>query len=113
MLFSPQIPLQLEPRRPDRFEDFLAGPNHKVVQIMRNLLDEPDGSFYLSGPGGSGKSHLLKALCHEARQREMAAFYIALKHLPIEASNGLQGLNTLDLVCIDDIDSVAGQDRWE
>lgn len=113
MLFSPQIPLQLEPRRPDRFEDFIDGPNKKVVQIVRNLLDEPGGSLYLSGPDGSGKSHLLNALCHQARHRGLAAFYIALKHLPADAADGLQGLSSLDLVCIDDIDSVAGQERWE
>ena len=113
MLFSPQIPLQLEPPRPDRFEDFVAGPNEKALLAVRQLLEEPGSSLFLSGPEGSGKSHLLNALCHDARERGMAAFYIALKHLPEEAAAGLEGLQVLDLVCVDDIDRVAGNPAWE
>jgi DnaA family protein len=113
MLFSPQIPLQLEPRRPDRFEDFVAGPNESVLAAVRQLLDEPGGSIFLSGPEGSGKSHLLNALCHAARENGMAAFYIALKRLPQEAAAGLEGLQLLDLVCVDDLDCVAGHPVWE
>lgn len=113
MLFSPQIPLQLEPRRPDRFDDFVAGPNATVLESVRTLLDEPGGILFLSGPDGSGKSHLLNALCHAARKRGLAAFYIALGRLPEEAAASLQGLQVLDLVCVDDIDCVAGNPVWE
>lgn len=113
MLFSPQIPLQLEPRRPDRFDDFVAGPNATVLESVRTLLDEPGGILFLSGPDGSGKSHLLNALCHAARKRGLAAFYIALGRLPEEAAASLQGLQVLDLVCVDDIECVAGNPVWE
>ena len=40
MLFSPQIPLQLEPPRPDRFEDFHVGPNGAAFNAVSELLDE-------------------------------------------------------------------------
>lgn len=113
MLFSPQIPLQLEPRRPDRFEDFIAGPNQSTLAAVQALLDEPGASLFLSGPQGSGKSHLLNALCHAAREQGLAAFYIALKRLPQEAAAGLEGLQVLDLVCVDDLDCVAGDPVWE
>ena len=113
MLFSPQIPLQLEPRRPDRFEDFVTGPNESALAAVKHLLDEPGGSLFLAGPEGSGKSHLLNALCHAAREDGLAAFYIALKRLPEEAAASLEGLQVLDLVCVDDLDSVAGNPVWE
>jgi len=113
MLFSPQIPLQLEARRPDRFEDFIAGPNKNALAAVQLLLDEPGGSLFLSGPDGSGKSHLLNALCHAAREKGLAAFYIALKRLPEEAAASLEGLQVLDLVCVDDLDCVAGNPVWE
>jgi len=113
MLFSPQIPLQLEPRRPDRFDEFVAGPNENALAAVSHLLDEPGGSLFLSGPNGSGKSHLLNALCHAARENGLAAFYIALKRLPEEAAASLEGLQVLDLVCVDDLDSVAGNPVWE
>ncbi len=113
MLFSPQIPLQLEPRRPDRFEDFIPGPNKNVLLATRQMLEEPGSSLFLSGPESAGKSHLLNALCHAAREMGLGAFYIALKHLPDEAAAGLEGLQGLDLVCVDDLDSVAGKLVWE
>ncbi len=113
MLFSPQIPLQLEPLRPDRLEDFVPGPNQNALLAIKQLLDEPGGSLFLSGPQGSGKSHLLNALCHAAREKGLGAFYIALRHLPDEAAAGLNGLQGLDLVCVDDLDSVVGKRVWE
>jgi DnaA family protein len=113
MLFSPQIPLQLEPRRPDRFEDFVTGPNAAVLASVMGLLDEPGGSLFISGPDGTGKSHLLNALCHSARERGLAAFYIALSKLSDEAAASLEGLRVLDLVCVDDLDGVAGNPTWE
>ena len=112
-MFSRQIPLQLEPGRLDRFEDFVPGPNQNVLTATRQLLDEPGGSLFLWGPEGSGKSHLLNALCHAAREKGLGAFYIALQPLPDEAAAGLDGLQDLDLVCVDDLDSVVGKNMWE
>src|SRR5210317_509487 len=113
MQVSPQIPLQLEPRRPDRLEDFVVGPNANALQAVLHLLDEPGGILFLSGPQGSGKSHLLNALCHRARSNGLGVFYVALKRLPEEAAAGLEGLQMQDLVCVDDLDCVVGNAVWE
>lgn len=113
MLFSPQIPLPLEPPRPDRFEDFVPGPNAAALEAAQHLLAESSSCLYLAGPASSGKSHLLNASCHLARERGMAAFYVAVKRLPEEAAAGLEGLQVLDLVCVDDLDRVAGNPTWE
>ena len=113
MLFSPQIPLKLEPQRLDRLEDFVRGPNEHAFMAVLQLLEKPEGSLFLSGPEGSGKSHLLNGACHAARELGMAAFYIPLRRLPAEAAAGLQGLQILDLVCVDDLDCIAGNSGWE
>lgn len=113
MLFSPQIPLQLEPSRPDRFDDFVAGPNAPVVLALRQILTEPGTSLFLSGPRGSGKTHLLNALCHDARENGLVAFYLSLKHHSGSAEQSLRGLQGMNLVCVDDLDRVAGQQDWE
>lgn len=113
MLFSPQIPLQLEPRRNGRFEDFVAGPNNAAVAAIRSLGDEAGASLFLQGPPGSGKTHLLNAACMAARERGRTAFYLGLRHAPRDAAQSLQGLESVDLVCIDDVHLVAGQDHWE
>ena len=113
MLFSPQIPLQLEPRRDSRFEDFVSGPNHAVVEALKHMPAEPGSSIFLFGDEGSGKTHLLNALCYETRERQGRAFYLTLKRLPKEAIASLQGLEKLDLVCVDDLHVIAGDEAWE
>lgn len=113
MLFSPQIPLQLESGKVDRFDDFVAGPNEAVLLAVRQLLVETDTGLFLTGPDGSGKSHLLNSLCNEAREKGLSAFYIALRQLPESAAPGLEGLRGLDLVCVDDLDCAVGNPTWE
>ena len=113
MLISPQIPLPLEPLRADRFEDFLPGPNAAALAAVRQLLGEPGGALFLSGPRGSGKSHLLNAVCHAARDCGMTALYVPLRRMPQDAAAGLGGLQAVDLVCVDDLDRVAGEADWE
>jgi len=108
MLFSPQIPLQLMPRRDSRLEDFVTGPNKAVVEALKHMPDEPGSHIFLFGDKGSGKTHLLNALCHETRERQGRAFYLALKRLPHDAIESLQGLENLDLVCVDDLHIIAG-----
>lgn len=113
MLFSPQIPLQLMPRRDSRFEDFVSGPNHALVEALKHVPEEPGSLVFLSGAEGSGKTHLLNALCHETRERQGRAFYLALKRLPEKATASLEGLEELDLVCVDDLHVIAGNEVWE
>ncbi len=113
MLFSPQIPLQLLPRRDSRFEDFISGPNKTVVEALKHVPDEPGSNIFLFGAKGSGKTHLLNALCHETRKRQGRAFYLALERLPKDAIASLQGLEKLDLVCVDDLHVIAGDEAWE
>ena len=55
----------------------------------------------------------MNALCHAAREKGLGAFYIALQPQPDEAAAGLDGLQDLDLVCVDDLDSVVGKNVWE
>ena len=113
MLFSSQIPLQLTPLRDSRFDNFVEGPNNAVVKALRHLPDEPGSHVFLYGGEGSGKSHLLNAVCVETREREGRAFYLALKRLPRDAIASLEGLEKLDLVCVDDLHVIAGDQAWE
>ena len=113
VLFSPQIPLPLTARRDSRFEDFVAGPNQAVVDALRHMPGDAGASIFLYGDEGSGKSHLLNALCFQVRENGGRAFYLSLKRLPDDAIGSLQGLEKLDLVCVDDLHVIAGDLRWE
>lgn len=113
MLFSPQIPLPLEPRRDSGFDDFVAGPNAAVVSALRHLQAEPAVSAFLQGAESSGKTYLLNASCHAARDEGKTAFYAGLRRMPKDAWSTLEGLEGMDLVCVDDLDLCAGQAAWE
>jgi DnaA family protein len=113
MLFSPQIPLQLEPSRENRFEDFVSGPNAAVVESLQGVVGESDKLLFLSGPEGTGKTHLLNAACLAAREQGSTAFYAGLRSMPQGSQQLLDGLEKVDLVCIDDLHHIAGNNAWE
>ena len=75
MALSSQILLPLEDRRPDRFQDFIAGPNQPVVSALQELIDCSEGSLFIRGTEGSGKSHLLNATCNSAQEKGLQAFF--------------------------------------
>ena len=110
---SRQIPLQLQPTRHKLLEDFIAGPNQALVNSLRELLDEPAGAVLLSGPGGSGKSHLLSAVFHQAQESGLNSIYLSLQRMPAAAVAVLSDLDQLDLVCVDDLQAIVGLPDWE
>ena len=113
MLFSPQIPLQLEPRREFRFEDFVAGPNVAVLNALQGMLEGAGENVFLHGPESTGKTHLLTALCLAAREKGQSAFYAGLKRMPADAAATLAGLDGMALICVDDLQVIAGRPDWE
>ena len=113
MAANQQILLPLEGRRPDRFEDFVAGDNTALLNALQELVCSDAQCLFLSGPAGSGKTHLLNAACNRASELDRQAFYIAPGGLNEKAAAGLAELDHMDLVCVDDIDSCIGQRVWE
>ena len=71
------------------------------------------GCIYIWGALGSGRSHLLQAACHAAREMQRSAVYISLSEVKELSPEMLQDLEHSELVCIDDIEVIAGQARWE
>jgi len=70
-------------------------------------------NVYLWGESGTGKSHLLQAACTLAAASDRKAIYLPLKGEAGITPELLQDVDTLDLVCIDDIDRAAGIAQWE
>lgn len=113
MLFSPQLPLQLEPSRQQDFGHFVCGSNEAVVKSLQGMLDGDELQAYVWGPPSSGKTHLLNAMCLATRAAGGSAFYAALKSLPPGSQGLLEGLEHVDLLCIDDCERAAGDAEWE
>ncbi len=108
-----QLPLGV--RIPDRavFESFLPARNVQVLEhAMRVASGEVGGTTWVCGPAGSGKTHLLQAICARASV-DSPAGYFPLGELASFGAGVLDGLGSLECVCLDDIDSVAGGIEWE
>lgn len=108
-----QIPLGI--RLPDRavFASFLPARNAQALEHARRVAQgELRGLTWLCGPGGSGKTHLLQAICAAASERTRAG-YVPLRQLAPLGVGVLEGLPQLECLCLDDIDRITGQAAWE
>ncbi|HEV3180132.1 MAG TPA: DnaA regulatory inactivator Hda [Steroidobacteraceae bacterium] len=108
-----QIPLGV--RLPDRavFASFLPARNAQALEHARRVAQAQSGGLtWLCGPGGSGKTHLLQAICAAASER-MRAGYVPLGEVASLGVGVLEGLPQLECLCLDDLDRVAGDGAWE
>jgi DnaA family protein len=101
-----QLALGVRLRADAVFESFWPGLNGELVAALRAPGTLP---LWLWGASGSGKTHLLQAVC--AAAEEAAYFPLARSvGLPPEA---LAGFERTRVLCIDDVDAVAGDAAWE
>ena len=98
-----QLPLGVQLSVHARFDNFHPGPNREAVAAVRRLAEGEGGLVYLHGCPGSGRSHLLQAACALAG----TAVYLPLSVLPPEGAV-FEGLEDSPLVCVDDLETVAG-----
>lgn len=89
--------------------------NRQVVDCLKNQVAGQGEQFvYLWGASGSGLTHLLQASCHHAEALDLNLQYLPLKDVMGFAPEALlEGLEAMDLVCLDGLDAIAGNDAWE
>jgi len=93
------------------FASFFAAGNDSLVATLSDLADCREGhGCWLWGSAATGKTHLLQAVCDRAGDRSV---YLPLSTLEEAGPAILDGLASRQLVCIDDIDRVAGDASWE
>ncbi len=105
-----QLPLDLGTPPPNTFDNFIEGGNTEVLSRLRRLRQELEGAavdrtFYLWGESGSGRSHLLQALCQDAPPGQ--ARYIGPPS-PLTAFGFEAGVA---LYCIDDCDALSANQQ--
>ncbi len=112
-----QLPLGVRLRADAVFDSYWPGLNSEVVSALRSPGTAP---LWLWGAHGSGKTHLLQAMCAAAGAPADGAppdltppAYFPLERslaLPPEA---LAGFERSRVLCVDDVDAVAGDLAWE
>jgi DnaA family protein len=108
-----QLTLGVQLKERATFASFLTARNQELVSHLRHVAaNTPPGSTWLAGPHSAGKSHLLQAVCADLAPEKRAA-YLPLETLLPFGPGTLDGAESLDLACCDDVQAVAGLDAWE
>ncbi len=102
-----QLALGVRLRADAIFESFAPGLNGELLAALRS---PGTGPLWLWGSHGSGKTHLLQAVC--AATAEPAAYFPlhGSARLPPAALGGFENCRIL---CLDDVDAVVGDLAWE
>jgi DnaA family protein len=110
-----QLPLNIRLRDTATFDNFYVAKNALILTYLDALLAKTDGysRVYLVGNPGVGRSHLLQAACHQANILGYTSTYLPLNESANLSPAILEGLDTMGLVCIDDVQAIAGQAEWE
>ncbi len=96
------------------FENFFPGPNAvAVASVQRSAAGEGPPIIWLHGPPEVGKSHLLQACVGAAHQRSAATAYVPLAELRGMSAAVIGGMESLELVALDDVEAIAGVAAWE
>ncbi|HYE37454.1 DnaA regulatory inactivator Hda [Methylocaldum sp.] len=109
-----QLPLRFAFNPELGFQQYHSGANTEIVAHLKHAAGGyGDPLIFLWGESGTGKSHLLNACCREACQSDLSVSYLPLTSLREYGPAVLDGLEHQDIVCLDDVDSIAGDDVWE
>ena len=103
------LPLQLADHAV--FASFFASGNETLVSTLQALAGGEQGQgCWLWGAAATGKTHLLQAVCARGGDQSI---YLPLAALSAAGPVILEGLADRSVICIDDIDTVAGDRDWE
>lgn len=109
-----QLPLGLGIRDDTTFDNYCVGDNQQALLSLRHLLQGTGESYiYLWGELGVGRSHLLQACCHSLDSIDKNTLYLPFAEYAQLSPGLLEGMEHMDLVCLDNINSVLGQRQWE
>lgn len=110
-----QMVLGVKLRDDARFDNFHGDRNHDAALRLEAVCTQPAGApvVVICGDSDTGKSHLLQAVCHSAERRGQSAVCISIGELMPFGPEALAGLEGHDVVCLDDLDMIAGDAHWE
>ncbi len=100
----------------ETLQSYYGADTSPAVAYIRDYLapqQQNSGAVYLFGASGSGKSHLLYASCVHAQELGLTSQLLTLDEFRQYSPRMLDGLEQLDLVCLDNIQQIAGDSHWQ
>ena len=110
-----QMVLGVKLRDDARFDNFHGDRNEAVARRLEALCLNPHDLpiVVICGDSDTGKSHLLQAACHKVEQLGRAGVCISIDELLPFGPEALAGLESHPIVCLDDLEMIAGKPDWE
>ena len=94
------------------FDSFYASKlNKHLLSLLQNNTFKDD--LLIFGTKDSGKTYLLQALCNHFSNQGKSSFYLPMKQAKELSVDILESLESMELVCIDGIESIVGNKVWE
>lgn len=100
-----QLPLNFKNNQTKTFIDFIKGKNKVVLDSLKSFAQSDETLFYLWGETGSGKTHLLQAYVTQLLANNQKA--VVVKHRELEQRQNVQIIEMFDIICMDEIESIA------
>jgi DnaA family protein len=113
-LIHPQLPLGFEPGELFTFDSFVAGSNAVTAGLAQQAATgKGEKQLYFWGDAGLGKSHLLQASCNLAAKNGYTVCYLTRAEILNQSADMFDGLEQVDLICLDDIETWLVDAEWE
>lgn len=108
-----QLPLGIRLNDEATFANFLVSSGNRQLFDVLTSTSPSVQLIYLWGAEGSGRSHLLQALCHRYSESGASALYLPLLSRHDFAPQILEHSHALSVICVDDLDAVATDSVWQ
>lgn len=99
------------------FNNFLPGNNQALLDCLHEWLGNnqtgKEQFLFLWGTQGSGRSHLLQAVCYSALSKQLSHSYLNFRSQDSLTPKVLTNLEHIDIIALDDIDGVLSDPDWE
>ena len=111
---SRQIPLPLALHNSSQLADYVVGDNQDFLDLLQQQRDShAHALLYLTGAPGAGRTHLLLGQCHAAQAQGLHVAYLPGYQMANLSPAVLHDLHYLDIVAIDDLHCLIGNQAWE
>lgn len=109
-----QLALKLDIQEDTTFNNFFVGKNQQLINTLQEAARGRGEQFiYIWGGHGVGRTHLLQACCHVSNSLKLSPIYLPFRNVTKLQPSILEDLDALHLVCVDDVDAIAGRPAWE
>jgi len=92
------------------FDNYFASHNRPLLASLNNSDEQ---FVFLWGTESVGKTHLLQAACHQAAKQQRTVCYLPAEEIINQPVQMLEGLEQLNLVCLDNVNLMAQSAEWE